>query len=376
MKLEGCSVDCAQCVNLKACGGHPTAGFWGCYDYCREKCDGHHCEFTCPNNEPEYSQRMLEVGGYRLDKIESLIPARLDFPSYVPAIHARTDRDGPSSAAWVAVPLVKLFRGLGQGQIGPAATTPEGLRKLFGLRPDARIIGNGVGPDSGIEWIWHHYRTAPFAQWLRDMGIEAITCPNYSYFGFLPRDHFMWNRKRMYLFCQELGRAGFPVIPHLYGDTAHDWKVSAQMYRDHPLLDTFAVEFQTDDGDPVRLSAILENLELFRDAVGRPLTIVAVGARHLAEDLALRFPSLVIIEASAYFKTIWRRFALVRASGKLGYQPTVTVGAIDSLLDHNNRVIGGWTDAAVARGRARRAKIQKAAAQPSSLPEPGIPSSV
>lgn len=375
MITSGNKVDCAQCVSHAACGGHPSAGLFGCYDYCREACDKEGCDFTCPSNEPTYSQRMMEVRGYSLKKIDSLQPARLGFPSYVPAYYARTDRQKPAYSAYVALPLIKLFKGLGRGKIGPVATNPDDLRRHFCLRPDARIIASGVGPDSGIEWLWHHYRTAPFAQWLRAMGIEAITAPNYSYFAFAPRDQFLWNRKRMFLFCQELGRGGFPVIPHLYGDTAFDWQFSAQVYRDHPMLDAFAVEFQTGDDAKDKLPLLLAHLKLFRDAVGRPLTLVAIGARHVAEELTFLFPSLVIIEASAYFKSVHRQFAEIRTDGKLRYQPIKTNGALDPLLDLNTRVIGEWIDGAVSRGRARRAKIEMAAALPSSHPAPEIPSS-
>lgn len=376
MITAGSTVDCTQCESRTTCGGHPSAGFWGCYDYCREVCEREGCDFTCPRNEPAYSQRMLEVRGYSLKKIDSLLPARLGFPTYVPAIYSGYNRQNAASPACVALPLIKLFKGLGRGQIAPVATSPEELRRIFGLRPDARIIASGVGPDSGIEWLWHHHRTAPFAKWLQAMGVEAATAPNYSYFAFAPRDHFLWNRKRMFLFCQELGRAGFPVIPHLYGDTPFDWNFSAQIFRENPLLDTFAVEFQTGDDAKDKLPQLLAHLELFRAAVGRPLTLVAVAARHVAEELAFLFPSLVIIESSAHFKTVHRQFAEIRPNGQIRYQPIETKGVLDPLFDLNNRVIGEWIDGAVSRGRARRAKIEMAAAQPSSHPAPEIPSNV
>lgn len=353
------TVDCAHCVNRELCGTHSSAGLWGCYDYCHDVCKGE-CDYTCPNNEPTYSERMVEVGGLSLDRIGPLIPARLGAPTYLSVVRARTAREGVASLDWAAVPLVAMFRASDRDEISPIASTPQELRRRFGLRSDARIIGCGVGPDRGLEWFWRHFRTAPLAKWLREMGVDAITAPNFSHFAFVPRDQFLWNRKRMYLFCQELAKDGFPVIPHLYGDSIFDWSFSAQIFREHRLLDSFAMEFQTDDGNLMRREEVLDHLRRFRDNVARPLTLVAIGARQLTEHLASIFPSLVVVESSAYMKTVHRQLAEVKQTGGLKYSTIDIDGPLDGLLEHNNRIIRGWIDAAAARGRARMARIETA----------------
>jgi hypothetical protein len=356
------SVDCSRCELRPQCGTLPTAGIWGCYDHCLTKCDPATCDFTCPQN-PRYTERWWEVGGMGPVRLET-VPntAALTWPTYLPVVFGKYARELPASVPCVVVPLAALFRQRRNGDIEPIARDPASLRARFCLRPNARVFASGVGPDADIEWLWHHHDIVPLGKMLHAMGIEAATAPNYSYFAYAPRDHYLWNRKRMLLFVSRLARDRFPVVPHLYGETKFDWMWWARYYFDHPELTAFAVELQTSDAFVDRLPDFLDNLRIFRERVGRDLTAFVVGGRHAARAIAEIFPQLVIAEASSYMKTVRRRMAMFTPDGQLRWRKVTTNGGIDSLFEHNTRAIGESITAQIAAARAHRAKTRTAAA--------------
>lgn len=356
------SVDCSRCELRTQCGTLPTAGIWGCYDHCLTKCDPATCDFTCPHNS-RYAERWWEVGGMGPARLATVPNAGLhSLPSYLPVVFGKYARELPASAPIVVVPLAALFRQRRNGDIDPIAHDSAGLRARFRLRADARVIASGVGPDADIEWLWHHHDSAPLGKMLHAMGVEAATAPNYSYFAYAPRDHYLWNRKRMLLFVSRLARDRFPVVPHLYGETKFDWMWWARYYFDHPELTAFAVELQTSDALVDRLPDFLDNLRIFRERVGRDLTIFVAGGRHAARAIAEIFPRLVIAEASSYMKTVRRRVAVLTPDGQLRWRKVTTDGGLDDLFEHNTRVIGDSINVEIAAARAHRAKTRTVAA--------------
>jgi len=332
-------VDCSRCVTREECGSLPDAGLFGCFDYCMNECDHEDCDFTCPNNHRLYSERWIEVRGVGPVRLSSPAP-KLSWPRYLPTIFGPYKRQKVAAAPWVAIPLAKLFRYGSAGEIRPVATDPDMLRACLRLRTDARILATGVDEDRHIERFWYHHRTAPLAAWLQAMGVETATAPNYSYFAYAPRDHYLWNRKRMLLFVEELGKGGFPVIPHIYAETIFDWEWWARFYRDHPTLGSFTLELQTSDALKDHLPSFLEGVKHFASSVGRPLTPIVVGGRRAISHLAPIFPNMVVTDASAYIKTVRRRVAVPGNANRVKWKSMQTTGPIDSLFDHNVRVMG------------------------------------
>jgi hypothetical protein len=222
-------------------------------------------------------------------------------------------------------------------------------------------MASGVGPDAGIERLWHYYKTAQLGTALKAMGVEFATAPNYSFFVYAPRTHFVWNRRRTLLFADELGSETFPVIPHLYGETSFDWDWWASFYKEATTLNAFTIELQTADANPARAIALVNHLIRFQEKVARPLHAFIAGGRHAIPLLAPAFPNLTVFECSAYMKTIKSRCAHLTGE-KIRWQRTQTSGSLDALFDHNVRVSAEALCVQVERARAHTGRIGMAAA--------------
>lgn len=303
----------------------------------------------------------MEVKGRKPVKLTSPVTG-ISWPRYLPTIFGPYERKKPAATECVAFPLAKLFNYQVKGSIRPIATDPLELRKLLQTRSDSRILATGVDADHPIERLWHFHRQAPLAKWLKEMGVEMATAPNYSYFAYAPRDHYLWNRKRMLLFVEEMGKGGFPVIPHIYAETLFDWEWWAKFYREHPGLTSFALELQTSDALKDRLPAFVAGVKHFASAVGRPLTPVVIGGRRAISELAPAFPNMVVTDASAYMKTIKRRIGTLERQTHIKWKSVKSTGSIEALFDHNVRVVGDAISGQFSAAHARMAKIQTAAA--------------
>ena len=243
----------------------------------------------------------------------------------------------------------------------PLAASPEELRDRLHLRRDAKIIALGVDADDPIERLWSYHRTLPLAEWLNSMGVTAATTPNFSYLAYAPREHYLWNRKRVLLFSKHMGESGFPVIPHLYGETTFDWEWWGKYFREHPLIDAVCIELQTSDSEKEPFNRLIENLSRFRDVVGRPIRLIIAGGKQGLARLAHLFPCSVI-EATAYMKTIRRQVAHHRPDGRIRWTPCPTRGDLDPLFDHNVAECSFAVSVQIGRARGQKVKIQTCAA--------------
>jgi hypothetical protein len=111
-----------------------------------------------------------------------------------------------------------------------------------------------------------------------------------------------------------------------------------------------------------RITTFLGQLNDFQQLVGRQLTVYAIGGRHAINRLSLRFNSMVIVESTAYMKTVHRQLAYEYPLGKLRWKKIKTEGSLEQLLDHNIRAIVDSFTSKIAEARGQMGKTQNVAA--------------
>lgn len=358
-------VDCHRCIKREHCPDRRDDAIFGCYEYCVGSCDKAACDFTCAFNEPQYSIRMAEVGGHGplLSKHACAVNAAT-LPLHLPLVFGRTGRAAASTADFVALPFHDLFREVRRTRLEPVADTAAGLRVLFGLKLGCRIAAIGVNFDNHLERMWEYHKMTDMAAALQAMDVTFATTPNFSFYVFAPRDHYVWNRRRSLLFAMRLWEAGFPVVPHLYAETDGSWAEWAQFFVDHPQLDAFGFELQTGDAPARRIPELERQLTLFRDKVGRPLRPVVSGPAAL-RWLPRIFDQVTVVEANSYMKAVNRR-GLTLAAGRLK-EFEAPMPDVSALLDENIATTATAFALSCESARDRTVKIETTA-EPAQTP--------
>ncbi|MSU58839.1 MAG: DUF4417 domain-containing protein [Pedosphaera sp.] len=319
---------------------------WGCFQKCLT-CDVERCDWTCPKNRNQFWNRFREVGGWPPKPLENIRMAEgLNLPLYLPQIHNGHDRAGDLAEPMVAVPTFCVVKGRRAGGYGPIELDPIAFRKTLKLSGNTKVVLTSVAEDRFLERFWKNAESCDVGPALRELNIEAITTPNFSFFSDAPRTHSLWNLARMSRLTEYLSSSGVNVIPHIHATTKADWNNWKQSFLDHKQITHVVREFQT--GGKIKEIAIasIHDLANFRDAIGRDLHLIAVGGTRHAQLLKRYFPKLTLVDSNPFLKTHKRRKLIRhrRLWPKWVKHQTVPGEPLDGFLKENISAYRAWLE--------------------------------
>lgn len=327
------SLGCSRCADFGMCGGlHTASGAFDCTTYCCG--EPQKCADVCPRN-PRFVDRVREVSGFDLQQLKSLgsVPFP-SLPSSVPLIYAKGSRQKHFNPQFAGVSLYQLVdRKSRQSKFRSRAQ----LLDHFGLDASTRIIASGTDMDPPLERWWQlsSSRSEILVQ-LRDIGIEAVTAPNFSVFSDIPRWDNFHAMKRIAICWRETLAVGLPCALHVNARSARDWERWTEFARSREEVDAIAYEFAT--GAAVRLSYHVDELRHLADRVNRPLKLVVRGALSELTKLRESYAEVTMLDSSTYMRTVNRKIAMVRENGSMYWtnapdRPNVD---LDALIQHNH----------------------------------------
>jgi hypothetical protein len=324
---------CPSCAYLKGCGGLEQQSLFGCFDACGScRSGGKKCDYTCPS-KPGFLRDFIEIGGFQPQQRRDLPGVAETLPVYVPLI-----RHGYTRQALLPVPFVGLntFEVLDMKCVSRDESA-DAMRDRFRVSPGARALLISVAQDRYVESFWEH-RTPAKLRALRELGVVAVTTPNFSFFDDAPRLHSIRNFWRIVRSAEELADAGVAPVVHVNALSREDWRQWAQLLRENPAIRYVCKEFQTGLRDPQRAAEALAGLRGLQQDVGRALHPIVVGGRRLAREVASTFDSFTIADSVPFMATVnrkritWTGTAVVEED-----QPTEAGEWLDELLQANVR---------------------------------------
>lgn len=346
-RLPVLAATCSSCGLLTECGGQrgqQTIG--GCLDGCGSSCGGSEkCDWVCPA-KPDFIDRVREVGGLSASAVTAMPrPERLSLGNYIPIIRHASSRSTLVASTTVAVPLEEVVKWRGQSY-GVAAASAEGLRAQFGVRPDANVLLVSVARDRVLERYWAFRRKWFVPRQLKELGLVAITVPNFSAFLDAPRPHTLWNRRRMAIVAEEFAEVGLLVIPHLNSLQEDDWRYWQAFLSEQEHLTYVAKEFQTGLRQRARGERAIGDLAQLQDRLRRQLHPLIVGGAAYAAELGRYFTNLTFVDSQPFMKAMHRR----RGVGQ-GRWERAQLADVSSLLDANIKAHEAHILSEISRGR-------------------------
>jgi len=327
------ALGCTQCGELGICGGlHVSIGAFDCTGYCCGKPGS--CDIVCQRN-PDFVKRVREISGFSLAGVER-VPA-VPFPNLprcVPLIYhggSRTARFNPPA---VALSLYQIIdRTHGETKFG----TREALCDYFKIDFDTTIILSGTSYDKPIERWWElgEGRLALLRK-MADLGIGAVTAPNFSLFSDVPRWDNLHAMKRIAICWQEIMAMGIPAALHVNARSDRDWRAWADFIGDRPEIVALTYEFATGASGTRRMRWHSEYLCTLAETVRRPLMLVVRGGLDVLQELARSFQRVTLLDTSAFMKTVNRKSASLSSSYAVTWKPAGGLNSsLDELLEHN-----------------------------------------
>lgn len=343
---------CRDCYAYPHCGGLDNlfASIGCCHD-----CDPGNCDYTCPNNEDLYRQRLADVGcldNYRISRIRAADPVGL--PRYIPLIHHGSSRQVPLACNVAAVPLFKVICHRNRTSYGSRFDSTDELLRYFKIQHPAQIILCGVASDRQLEWFWHWHRKFNIPELIARLGCFAVTIPNFSFFSDYPKWHILYNRKRLLLTMERLSAAGVAVIPHLNALTQADWDFWLGFMREHEAVALVVKEFQTGNRPKKPGDESFDQLVRCQERLGRPLHPILVGASRYYREAQEAFKTFSILDSRPFLQTL-NRTRLVQRNGQWAFDsnPLPHGQPVDELLAYN---IAKYSDKLSALAREAEAK--------------------
>ena len=339
---------CRDCAFLDMCGGlEEQQSMFGCFTSCGTcGVDKDQCDYTCPR-KPTFWRDWVEVGGLDPKQRRDLPGLNLALPQYVPMLRHGSSRGEALPADFVSLNTFEII----DSTCTARDASPDRLRERFQVAADANVLLISVNQDRYVESFWAHRDRARLAA-LAQLGITAISTPNFSFFDDAPRLHSVRNFWRILRAAEDIADAGMIPIPHVNALSREDWKLWAKVLRDNPAVRHVCKEFQTGLSDPERAANAVEGLRWLQDAAGRSLHPVIVGGRRVTHRVARHFSSFTIVDSVPFFATVKRKRILVSgASGTQVDNPTAPDELLDALLQDNVRAYRRLVDVCTVSDR-------------------------
>lgn len=341
------SLSCPGCVLYERCGGiEPERALLNCFDlHCHNNatCVSGNCDNVCPY-KPDYLDRLMEVGGLEFDNLPPLVQAEADVPRFVPTIHHHYRRNLALACPVVALDTYHVLR-LKNNRLEAVASDPAGLRRSFGLHPATQVILRGTAKDPPLERYWAYRRCDQAPEQLARLGVMLAIGPNFSHFLEVPRTDNLFNRKRQLVCLEEMCRAGLSPVPHLSAAQPADWRFWQDYLRDNASVRFVAVEFQTGNANWDEGRKVIDRVAAIRQALGRRLHLLAIGATQFVEYLAARLGEFSLIDSTPFMKAVKRQvFDPTKAKRPWKKVRTEKGQPIDHLTAHNLACYAEWID--------------------------------
>ncbi|MGH6985548.1 MAG: hypothetical protein ACRED9_01750 [Caulobacteraceae bacterium] len=308
---------------------------------CLANCCGHSasCSRVCRQKPREFTQRVREIGGFDLSSTpRAPILAAPSLPQVVPLLFHGNRRERLYGGAAVALSLHRLLH----RQTGvPKFATAAALRAEYRLSAETIIILTGTDQDPPLERWWKYgtERASTIAA-LLSLDVSLVTTPNYSLFANAPRWDDLHSMKRIALINSEFLGCGLPAALHVNARAERDAERWVEFVADRSEITHLAYEFTTGSGRMHRSALHAKWLTEIARAAGRPLTLIVRGGFDILPILTEAFASVVIIESSAFMKTMKRQQAVI--TGNVGlkweHKPTSADAVLDDLFEHNVRL--------------------------------------
>lgn len=335
------ALGCGACVDLSECGGQRiAAASYSCMDRCCGGVEG--CDVVCPRNPTVFVERHREVKGFRRCEVPRAPLHSLPLlPSTVPVLYGGTGRSLYTGPA-VALPLSKV---LCRADGHPRFRSMAEMADRFRFAPGAAVVLTATSDDRPLEgwWKWGAAGRRRAVRALATLGVCAATSPNFSLFTDRPRFDDLHSMKRIALTWQEMVDEGLPVALHVNARTEADWSGWTAFVVGRPEVDAVAFEFAT----PARIQWHAAQLSQLARNAGRPLRLLLRGGRTVVPLLRSAFAEVVLLDTTAYMRTMKRQRGHMRPNGRLGWvgETTLPGHLLDDLFEHNLRLV----DASIAR---------------------------
>ena len=327
------SLLCQKCPERALCGGlNIGVPSMSCLDNC---CGGKDsCDAVCRRSKT-FVEHVREIDGFDLSNVPRppAFPA-LDLPSLLPVFFHGNARANAFDAGPVCLPFFRVISEDGRIKCPNEAS----LRRRFHLGADVPVILSATAKDHAIEAWWNLGRAQKreIIRALRDLGVSAVTTPNYSLFTCQPRWDDMHSMKRIAISWEEFQSAGMPAALHVNAATAHDSERWVEFAAERPEVVTIAFEVGTGAGRGERRALHAKRLVQIAQNVDRPLQLLVRGASDQFDTLRAGFRDVSLLDTTAFMKTMHRQRA-VEANGLLTWHsdPTPKGRPLDLLLAHN-----------------------------------------
>ena len=342
---------CKPCADYEICGGiHKQQLDFDCLgDCCREPSA---CDNVCPRNIDTFIDRYREVDGFGLDNIPRATPCLPpELPSYIPMIFHGNRRRELLDYPIVALPLHKFYsRRDGSVQFRNRVE----IETEFKVRRSSRIVLVGSGRDKSVEAWWGlSHKRREILRALVDLGIEAITAPNYSLFTDVPRHDNLYNLKRIGITWYESVDCGLSCALHLNARTQQDYSQLADFVRGRAEAMDVVFEFKTGGAWRKRRDFHHRQLAEISRRAGKPIRMFMIGGIPAISKLAPAYNILTFIDTSPFMKALHRqRLASNERGAVIGeLHPTERCAPVDNLLANNIAVMRDHVDRLISASR-------------------------
>lgn len=315
---------CAECGILSECGGwDDERRHRGCFQRC-EGCFDTECDYTCLANPILFGRSVEEVGGMGKipTRLASLDSGAAPLPWYLPQIDHGGQRARVLKEQVVSIPLYRLCRFNRYGRLELLHQSRSVLLNAFKLSERTAILVTSVCKDRWIEGLYESRKL--LLPLLKELGLFAMTAPNFSFVRDTPRSNSIWNQTKMFRVMEDMTDAGIAVIPHLQAQTKKDWARLQEVYAEFPSVRHACMEFQTglnreDPNFPAR-EVYKGHFRDFQQATGgRVHPIVLAGYREIG-FLGETCQSYSMVDACAFVKTVNYQEARIDFDGKLRWR--------------------------------------------------------
>ncbi len=319
---------CQPCEQLPLCGG--VYDGWDCLSKCCG--DPANCTTGCFKSK-QFVTVVRDAGGLHSSRLWNIRQSQRVLPEYIPHIHNGYGRSKTLSSPYVSLTTFDVMK-VNSGCNGRAFSNAAELREHFRISPRAKIILLSIAKDDRLERYWQYEEFSRLPEQLKNLRIEYVTAPNYSFPLNTPRPEHLLNRMRSLRSAERLSAAGIKVIPHLNAFNERDWIFWRDFLKDHSHISIVALEFQTGLASPRKAAWHVCQLYNVQESLGRKLHLIAIaGRRHL--PLLAGFSGLTVIDSVPFVRACKRRQKLDRIVDKWIVSKTVKGTPIDDLLRHN-----------------------------------------
>jgi len=285
---------CSGCPELRVCGGlRLKLRSFDCLDFCCGNPSA--CDRVCRNN-PDYVERVREVGGFDLTEVPRAQPLIApELPPIVPVIFHGSAREVCIAPPAAALSLYQMFsRRTGE----PRHASHEALCAAFCVVPGTPLVLTGTDRDRPLERWWGlgGERRRVVIRAAKSAGVVMATTPNFSLFLDRPRWDDLHAMMRIALVHWEFLEEGLPAALHINGRTEADFARWASYLASRPEITHVAYEFGTGTGWAGRREQHAAWLVSLALSVGRPLVLVVRGGTDMLPSLASAYASVTVLE--------------------------------------------------------------------------------